>query len=189
MGENTVAGKHPKTRFCPPLQHLGFLQAHWRESKAMKAIVYNRLIKVIAQPWFRMTRGMTLGVRIMVRDDEKRLLLVRHTYAPGWIFPGGGVETGETIYEAAVRELKEEAGIVAEDRPHLFGFYSNATHFAGDHIAFFTIGKWRQEKASSKLEIGEASFFAEGELPAETTGGTLRRLDEVEGRAPVGAHW
>ncbi|MGI9482924.1 MAG: NUDIX domain-containing protein [Hyphomicrobiales bacterium] len=155
----------------------------------MKKIVYNRLIKAVAQPWFRMTRAMTLGVRVLVRNKEGGVLLVRHTYAPGWVFPGGGVETGETIYDAAAREVAEEAGIVVNERPNLFGFYSNAPNFAGDHVAFLIADDWTDGKATSKLEISESKFFAPGQLPAEATAGTLRRLDEVEGRSLIGTHW
>ena len=59
-------------------------------------------------------RAMTLGVRIMVRDDEGRVLLVRHTYVAGWHFPGGAVDRGETAPQAAMKELNEECGIEAD---------------------------------------------------------------------------
>ena len=57
---------------------------------------------------------------IVIRDGE--ILLVRHlkygkTY---WLLPGGGVDYGETIEEALVRELKEETNLdVVVDRPVL----------------------------------------------------------------------
>src|SRR6187200_446523 len=52
--------------------------------------------RFILHPWFRLTRGMSLGVRALVRDENGRILLIRHSYAPGWLLPGGGVERGET---------------------------------------------------------------------------------------------
>jgi mutator protein MutT len=52
---------------------------------------------------------------IVVRfdDDEPRLLLVTAKRNPkSWIFPKGHIEDGETAAEAAVREAREEAGVV-----------------------------------------------------------------------------
>lgn len=52
---------------------------------------------------------------VLIRDNE--ILLVRRSYPPGkgkWSLPGGVVEAGESIIEAARRELYEETGIVAE---------------------------------------------------------------------------
>ena len=42
--------------------------------------------------YFLLTRGLTIGVRAIVRTEDDKFLLVRHTYTPGWHFPGGGVE-------------------------------------------------------------------------------------------------
>jgi hypothetical protein len=48
------------------------------------------LQQIVIQNWFRLTRGMTMGVRILALDSDDRVCLVRHTYIPGWHLPGGG---------------------------------------------------------------------------------------------------
>ncbi|MFM1652597.1 NUDIX hydrolase [Brevibacillus sp. B_LB10_24] len=54
-----------------------------------------------------------LAVAVMVINPENKLLLVK-AHGRGWEFPGGYVETGEPIKEAAIREVKEESGIEIE---------------------------------------------------------------------------
>lgn len=59
------------------------------------------------------------GVRVIVLDDENRILMVRqhHQERYVWTVPGGAIEPGETSVDAAVREVKEETGLdVAVDR-------------------------------------------------------------------------
>ena len=69
---------------------------------------------------------MTLGARVMLVDGDK-VLLIRHTYVPGWQFPGGGVGPGETVESAARRELLEETGYRIEGAMEFFGIYHNAS--------------------------------------------------------------
>jgi ADP-ribose pyrophosphatase YjhB (NUDIX family) len=155
----------------------------------LKQIVISALTGRLQQRVHRLRRGLTLGARGVVLDAENRVLLVRHTYSPGWLFPGGGVEYGETAELALARELLEEAAITYEGRPTLFGFYSNHARFPGDHLALYVIRKFRQGAWRPSAEIADAQFFAPGELPPDTTPATRRRLAEVaEGRAPDW-HW
>ena len=65
------------------------------------------------------------SARVVVIDDDGHVLLCRiddphDDKLPVWITPGGGVEGGETIVQAAVRELLEETGHVvdAQDLGH-----------------------------------------------------------------------
>jgi 8-oxo-dGTP pyrophosphatase MutT (NUDIX family) len=137
----------------------------------------------------RWSRGMTLGVRGMVRDADGRVLLVQHTYTKGWHMPGSGVERGETGEVALAREMVEEAGVELIDLPRLRSIHSSGTGFRGDHVLFFEAGAWRPVEATSRGEIHEVAWFAPDALPAETTGGTRRRIAEALGDAPPDPMW
>jgi len=157
----------------------------------MTALRYDYVAKRLLQRYWRLSRGLTLGVRAIVIDAEGRLLLVRHTYTRGWHFPGGGVEFSETAHAALERELLEEAGIgLAGPAPELFGLYSNGEQFPGDHVALFVVRAWEQRRVfAPNREIAEARFFAQDALADGTTGGTLRRIDELNGARPKRVHW
>jgi 8-oxo-dGTP pyrophosphatase MutT (NUDIX family) len=62
------------------------------------------------------------AARLLVIDPYSRLLLFRFEFKRGrlagmtyWATPGGGIEDGETTEQAALRELREETGIVADE--------------------------------------------------------------------------
>lgn len=62
--------------------------------------------------------GFDRWVGALVRDDVGRIALVRNRWSDGWVLPGGNVESGETLREAVVREVREETGLDARvERP------------------------------------------------------------------------
>jgi 8-oxo-dGTP pyrophosphatase MutT (NUDIX family) len=145
--------------------------------------------RALLHPWFRLRRGMTLGVRGVVIDADGRVMLVRHTYAPGWLFPGGGVERGETALEAVIREVREETGIATTGAPVLHGLFANEENFRGDHVAVFLIRDFIREPWTPSREIAAAEFFAADALPDGTSAGTRRRIAELLHGASVGTRW
>ena len=140
--------------------------------------------------YFLMARPVTLGVRGVVYDrDRNAVFLIRHTYVPGWQFPGGGVEIGETAGQALERELLEEGNIAVRGAA-LKSLHLNRHASRRDHVAVYLVEEFGQ--ASPKQpdrEIAEAGFFPLDRLPEGTTPGTRRRIAEIFGGAPASAEW
>jgi 8-oxo-dGTP pyrophosphatase MutT (NUDIX family) len=144
----------------------------------------------VFQSWFRFSRSLTLGVRGVVVDPEGRVLLVRHTYAPGWHFPGGGVEKGETAVLSMQRELKEEAGIEAMTGDiRLLSVHANHSYFPNDHVLIYRIDSWTQGEPTSRGEIAEVRFVDPLLPPEGVSPGTQRRLDEIFAGADTSELW
>jgi 8-oxo-dGTP pyrophosphatase MutT (NUDIX family) len=140
--------------------------------------------------YWRMARGMTLGVRGVVLDSDDKVFLVRHSYVAGWHLPGGGVEVGQTFLEALRQELMEEGRIELTGEPVLHGLFFNDHVSRRDHVAVYVVRQFRQDRLPApNHEIVECGYYAAGALPAETTRGTRLRIAEVlDGATPI-ATW
>lgn len=148
-----------------------------------------RLQDRLFQFYWRRQRPLTLGVRGVVTNASGQVLLIRHTYTPGWHFPGGGVEKRETALTALRRELHEEARITLGSDPQLISVHSNHRIFPNDHILVFRVTSWEAEPFEPNHEVQEIRFVDPTQPPEGTTGGTLRRLEEIFGGKSVREDW
>jgi len=135
-------------------------------------------------------KRQTVGVRLALIDGGK-VLLVKHTYVPGWHFPGGGVEPFETAETAAVREGVEETGCVAKGRPQLQGLFLNRVAGGGrDYVALYVARAFSQLRAfRPNLEIAACEWVEMSELPADTERGTAARIAEIISGVQPAAEW
>jgi 8-oxo-dGTP diphosphatase len=116
-------------------------------------------------------RFMTkLAVFVMLRNDKGEILLQQRSgtgYLDGyWDFPSGHVEYGESIHDAAARELKEEVGLTAQlgdlRLTHIDQYFIDR-----DYVNFiFTADTWEGEPAIGEPEkVSAIKFFAPDQLP------------------------
>jgi 8-oxo-dGTP pyrophosphatase MutT (NUDIX family) len=99
------------------------------------------------------------SVNVVVADDEGRILLICRTDNGNWALPGGAVDLGESVPQAAVRETWEETGVDCEITG-LTGIYSDPGHV----LLYTSNGEVRQEFSIV--------------LTARPTGGELTPSDE-----------
>lgn len=148
------------------------------------------VVTKVLQTYWRTMRALTLGAQGCALTNDGKVLLIKHTYRPGWHFPGGGVEKNETVLTALSRELKEEANIAFEVRPRLFSIYANFQHFPSDHIALFVLREWRQtSQPVPNKEICDHGLFPVDDLPADIHGPTKARIEEILHDRPPAEIW
>ncbi|MER7861079.1 NUDIX domain-containing protein [Amycolatopsis japonica] len=83
--------------------------------------------------------SIAVAVSVFIQDDEGRILMIRRTDNDLYSIPGGQLELGETLSQAAVREVREETGIECEVTG-VIGLYSNP-----NHVIAYDDGEVRQE--------------------------------------------
>ena len=84
--------------------------------------------------------SMVPSVNAVVTNDQDEILLIRRSDNDNWAVPGGGIELGESMTQAAIRETREESGVDCEITG-LVGIYTDPKHV----ILYTSNGEARQE--------------------------------------------
>ena len=151
-----------------------------KQAKEKKLGLVRVLFGYTLHTFFLMRRGLTLGVRAIVRSDDGKFLLVRHTYTPGWHFPGGGVEKRQTTKQALRNELQQETNLQIIGNPVLHGVFYNKNVSKRDHVlAYHCDVRGDLEAKPTSMEIAEIGYFSFEDLPIDTDPGTVRRIREI----------
>lgn len=80
------------------------------------------------------------SVNVVVVNESDEILMIRRTDNDNWAVPGGAIDLGESVEQAAVRETREESGIECEITG-ISGIYSDPKHV----ILYTSNGEVRQE--------------------------------------------
>ena len=113
--------------------------------------------------WF-IFRPETRGVKCIIENDNK-ILLVRNNYGrKRWTFPGGRINKNELPEKAIKREVKEEIGLNVSGIKLLDSFISTAEH-KKDKIYVFLAKSNKKDFKIDNIEILEANWFSVDNTP------------------------
>jgi len=123
----------------------------------------------------------TGGVRVIVLDDDNRILMVRqdHPERKVWMVPGGSIEEGESSAQAAVREVLEETGLEIETGG-LIWHVEEVSERGQRFVNFF-----RAKVTGGELKLGtDPEFSEENQVLAEIRFMTREEVAELENVYP-----
>lgn len=140
--------------------------------------------------WLFLARPVTPSVRILLVRDG-RALLIHHSYASKWYFPGGGVQRGESLMEAAIREAREEVGAVVRSEPRLLGIYLSNHGGRSDHVVVYVSEDFDLSGAPPETwEIEGCAWFSVTNLPPNMQAACRKRVGEyLRGGGPYSGDW
>ncbi len=118
-----------------------------------------------------------MAINVAVISGGKILLTQREDFET-WILPSGGVEEGETLAQAAVRETKEETGLDVR-LIRLVGVYSRLGNLSRGYVALFAAEPIGGEIRCQEGETIAVEWFDFASLPSPLSAGHSRRIEDA----------
>lgn len=113
-----------------------------------------------------------VGATVLVFNEKQEILLNLRTDTNSWGIPGGAMELYESIYDTAIRELKEETNIIVDNLKLIDVLSGKEYYFEypnGDKlctvVVLFKVENYHGEIKAADNESKEVRFFSLDNLP------------------------
>jgi 8-oxo-dGTP pyrophosphatase MutT (NUDIX family) len=164
-------------------QQTSWKRFHWPEGVTARkdALMSPQRIDYYDSPEAPGANSLVPAVNVVVVNDAGEILLIRRTDNGNWALPGGAVDLGESVAEAAVRETLEESGIECAVTG-IVGIYSDPKHV----ILYTSNGEARQEfsivltahplsgQPTPSVESSDVRWVSPSELPGYAMDRSMR---------------
>jgi 8-oxo-dGTP diphosphatase len=127
-----------------------------------------------------MKQPFTIGAFGLIRDENKRILLVLRNDMPVWNLPGGGMEKDEAPWQCVVREVKEETGFDVEV-VRLVGIYSKPKHY---DVVFTFECRISGGQITHNDEAADIQWFDFKDIPKNISPKHLERIEDLWKETP-----
>ncbi len=114
----------------------------------------------------------TAGVFVFFFNHQGHLLICKRRDKDLWNLPGGRVEDGESPWDAALREVREEIGVTAQ-LERLVGVYYKPVQ---DEVVFQFLGTLVEGAPTTSDEVAEVCYVPVDALPPNTAPMQMERL-------------
>jgi len=127
--------------------------------------------------WF-VQRPKTYGAHAIALTPERRIILVKLRYAPGWRVPGGGRRADEAPVDAALRELREEIGMVSHGEVKLACDFEESIDFKRDIASLVVVRDVRYSPRWS-WEVERVTESTLDDLPREMSPTSAQWIEQL----------
>lgn len=128
--------------------------------------------------WF-VSRPKTFGAHAVALTPQGKLILVKLRYADGWRVPGGGRSEQEDPLEAALRELREEIGMISHGEARLVRDFEEAIDFKRGTASLSIVRNVLYRPPSWSWEVERICEADPDSLPDDLAAAAERWIDAV----------
>ena len=98
-----------------------------------------------------------VGIGVVIQNEKGEILIGKRTgsHAPLYSIPGGHLEQGETFEEAAIKEVREETGLIISN-PKVFCVTNNLQTYSQEHKHYVSVNLFTSDFVGSP-QIMEAN--------------------------------
>ena len=163
----------------PPLLRRAHTDWRWRLGWfALRRFIYpwkDVVRRLRGEPPFVKPSLWQAGAFTVVRNDQGEVLWVKRTDQDMWNLPGGAHENGETPWETAVRETREETGLEVE----LQNLYAVYVKPAQNEVVFNFAARPVNGQLTTGSEAAAFAYFTPGQEPANCLPRHIERVADL----------